>query len=111
MGCNHDIRSVKYSVIGKETKSNAIIMKVTGIKSFSVADSGGKPYFFVKVERDDGIYGLGEVGIHRWGASIAKAIEHLSEVVVGADPFSTERLWQRMFRGASCPPTRSTPAR
>jgi mannonate dehydratase len=78
-------------------------MKVTGLKSFSVADSDGNPYFFVKVERDDGIYGLVEVGIHRWGAPIAKAIEHLSEVVVGVDPFSTERLWQRMFRGSFFP--------
>jgi galactonate dehydratase len=78
-------------------------MKISGIKSFSVADSDGKIYFIVKVETDEGIHGLGEVGIPRWGASISKAIEHLSEVVIGADPFSTERLWQRMFRGSFFP--------
>jgi galactonate dehydratase len=78
-------------------------MKVTGIKSFSVADSDGRPYFIVKVETDEGIHGLGEVGIRWWGAAIEKAIEHLSELVVGADPFATERLWQRMFRGSFFP--------
>jgi L-alanine-DL-glutamate epimerase-like enolase superfamily enzyme len=78
-------------------------MKVTEIKSYSVADADGRVYFIVKVETDAGIYGLGEVGIRWWGAAIEKAIEHLSEVVVGQDPFSTERLWQHMFRGSFFP--------
>ena len=76
-------------------------MKVTNIKSYSVAD--GSPYFIVKVETDDGIYGLGEVGIRFWGEAIAKAIDHLGEIVVGEDPFSTEKLWQHMFRGGFFP--------
>ncbi len=33
-------------------------MKVTKIKSYSVADGDGRPYFIVKVETDEGIYGL-----------------------------------------------------
>ena len=78
-------------------------MKITGIKNFSVADSDGRSYFIVKVETDEGIYGLGEVGIRWWGAAIEKAIEHLSEIVIGQDPFSTERLWQHMFRGSFFP--------
>ena len=78
-------------------------MKITGIKNYSVADSDGRSYFIVKVETDEGIYGLGEVGIRWWGAAIEKAIEHLSEIVIGQDPFSTERLWQHMFRGSFFP--------
>ena len=53
----------------------------------------------MKVETDEGIYGLGEVGIREWGG----AIEHLSEMVVGEDPFSTECLWQHMFRKSFFP--------
>ena len=75
-------------------------MKVTKIKSFPITDDSGRLYYIVKVETDAGIYGLGEVGIARWGAAIGKAIDHLSEIVVGEDPFSTEKLWQRMFRGS-----------
>ena len=39
-------------------------MKVTNIKSFAFEDAEGKLYFIVKVETDEGIYGLGEAGIH-----------------------------------------------
>ncbi len=83
-----------------------IIMKITQIKSFSVADADKRPYFIVKVETDEGVHGLGEVGIRWWGAAIAKAIEHLSEIVVGQDPFATERLWQHMYRGSFFPAER-----
>ncbi len=78
-------------------------MKVTKIKSYSVAEGEGRPYFIVKVETDEGIYGLGEVGISFWGEAIAKAIDHLAEIVVGEDPFCTEKLWQHMFRGGFFP--------
>lgn len=81
-------------------------MKVTEIESYRVADSDGRPYFIVKVETDEGVHGLGEVGIRWWGAAIEKAVEHLSEIVVGQDPFATERLWQRMYRGSFFPAER-----
>ena len=78
-------------------------MKVTGIKSYAFEDDEGKLYFIAKVETDEGIYGLGEVGIPRWGNAVASAIEHLSQLVIGQDPFGTERLWQHMFRGGFFP--------
>jgi galactonate dehydratase len=78
-------------------------MKITKVKSFPMADKDGRRYFIVKVETDEGIYGLGEVGIGWWGAAIEQALNHLSQIVVGQDPFSTERLWQHMFRGSFFP--------
>jgi len=78
-------------------------MKVTQIKNFPIADEDGRVYYIVKVETDSGIYGLGEVGIRNWGGAIGKAIEHLSQVVIGEDPFSTEKMWQQMFRGGFFP--------
>jgi galactonate dehydratase len=78
-------------------------MKVTAVNWYSVADSDGRLYFIVKAETDEGIYGLGEVGIRWWGAAIGAAIDHLSGIIVGQDPFSTERLWQHMFRGSFFP--------
>ena len=70
-------------------------MKVTNLKCFEVDAN----YFIVKVETDEGIYGLGESGIRFWSRSIEQAVVHLSELVVGQDPFATERL----FRGpGSC---------
>ena len=78
-------------------------MKVTNVKSMNVMGEHGRAMFFVKVETDAGIHGLGEVGMIRWGAAIEKAVEHLSELVIGEDPFATERLWQHMFRGSFFP--------
>ena len=78
-------------------------MKVTQIKNFPIADEDGRVYYIVKVETDSGIYGLGEVGIRNWGGAIGKAVEHLSQVVIGEDPFSTEKMWQQMFRGGFFP--------
>ena len=49
-------------------------MKVTEIKSFPVSSESGRQYFVVKVETDAGIHGLGEAGVHFWGASIEKAL-------------------------------------
>ena len=78
-------------------------MKVTQIKNFPISDEDGRVYYIIKVETDAGIYGLGEVGIRNWGGAIGKAIDHLSEIVIGEDPFSTEKLWQYMFRGGFFP--------
>ena len=78
-------------------------MKVTAIKSFQVAGQKGRGYFIVKVATDAGIYGLGEAGMSLWGGAIEKAVEHLSELVIGQDPFSTERIWQEMYRRSFFP--------
>ena len=41
------------------------------------------------------------------GRAVMEAIDHLSEVVVGSDPWETERLWQLMFRGNFFPADRT----
>ena len=81
-------------------------MKVTQIRSLPVRDDTGRVYFFVRVDTDAGIYGLGEVGTLGQGRAIMEAIDHLSEVVIGSDPWETERLWQLMFRGNFFPADR-----
>ena len=60
-------------------------------------------YQIVKIETDEGITGYGESGITLWGAAAEKAVDHLSEILIGEDPFSTERIWQHMFRGSFFP--------
>ena len=49
------------------------LMKVTKITSLPLQDEEGKIYFFVKVDTDKGIHGLGEVGIARQGNAISNA--------------------------------------
>ena len=77
-------------------------MKVAAIKTFCCHGEGRK-YFIVKVETDNRVFGLGEAGIGHWGGAVDQAVRHLAELVVGEDPFATERLWQRMFRASFFP--------
>ena len=74
-------------------------MKITNVKSF-VGSSG---YFFVKVETDAGIYGLGEGGLRRRSLALAEVIRSFESFLIGADPFQIEHLWQVMFRGGFFP--------
>ena len=78
-------------------------MKITEVRTFPVQDDDGHRYFIVRIDTDAGIHGLGEAGIRNWSGAIAQAVDHLSELIVGADPWQTERLWQLMFRGGFFP--------
>lgn len=73
-------------------------MKITAVKSF-VLDAG----IYVKIETDEGIYGLGEAGMKRRGRAIAEVIHSMAPDLVGQDPFRIEHLWQVMFRGGFFP--------
>ncbi len=81
-------------------------MKISAVKSYPIQGDGNARYFIVKVETDEGIHGLGEAGIQFWAGAIRQAVEHLSELLIGQDPFSTEKLWQHMFRGMFFPADR-----
>ena len=78
-------------------------MKVTKITNLPIRDKRGGIYHIVRVDTDAGIHGLGEVGILNWSRTIANAVDHLGELVVGSDPWETERLWQDMFRSGYWP--------
>ena len=77
-------------------------MKITRIKTFPMT-ALNRRFFFVKVETDEGLYGMGEVGILSWSRAIEEAIHQLAGLIEGEDPFSTEALWQLMFRRSFVP--------
>jgi len=65
----------------------------------SVGLHGGPIYaVLVKVETDEGIYGLGSVGVGN-GSSSYIVEQHLKSIVLGQSPFDVEVLWEKMFRG------------
>jgi len=73
-------------------------MVITEVKTFPVYD-GSRNYLFVKVETDEGIYGVGEFGITWKEQAGIGAVKHMASDLVGQDPLNTERLWQVLFRG------------
>ena len=78
-------------------------MKVTKITNLPIQSEGGGIYHIVKVDTDAGISGLGEIGILNWSKTIANAVDHLGDLVIGENPWETERLWQDMFRSSYWP--------
>ena len=76
-------------------------MKITQIKPHIVGED--RNFFFVVVETDEGIHGIGEGGITWRGKSMAGFIEPLESLLIGQDPFRTEHLWQVMFRSGFFP--------
>ncbi len=77
-------------------------MKVTSVEIFDLETSQPNWHpVVVRVNTDEGISGVGEVGLaygtgHSAGAAMAKNLAE--QLVIGADPLKTERLWDAMFR-------------
>jgi galactonate dehydratase len=73
-------------------------MVITSVKTFPIFN-GSRNYLIVKVETDEGIYGVGEFGITWKEQAGVGAIQHMTDDLIGKDPLNTEMLWQLMFRG------------
>jgi galactonate dehydratase len=80
-------------------------MRITDIECIPV-QARGRTLVPILVTTDEGVTGVGEAGLQRRPRAIAGAIEHLRQWLVGEDPFRTEHLWQRMFRGGFYPADR-----
>jgi len=74
-------------------------MKITGVTPL-VLGTPWRNLTFVKVETDEGIYGLGEVRLNnRTQALLGYLQEAVPRYVIGHDPFDTEALVSRMMIG------------
>ena len=74
-------------------------MKIRDIKTYPVW-VGSRNQFIVKVETDEGIYGLGEAGVSGRELAVQGAIKHYREFLIGKDPMRIGALWQEMYRSA-----------
>mgnify|MGYP001223080905 FL=1 len=78
-------------------------MKITEIKKYPLAHDN-RQSLYIEVLTDNGLIGLGEVGVPNMGKTVISAIEHLEKRLIGEDPWESEKLWQIMFRGNFFPP-------
>jgi len=63
--------------------------------------SPGRNFVTLKVETNEGIYGLGDATLNgRELAVVSYLTEHVIPCLVGRDPFQTEDIWQYLYRGA-----------
>lgn len=73
-------------------------MKITDIKPLPVW-VGSRNQLVVKVETDEGIYGLGESGLSGRELAVIGALKHFREFLIGKDPMQIGRIWQELYRG------------
>ncbi len=70
-------------------------MKITSLTTFAVPPR----WLFLKIETDDGTVGWGEPIVEGRAATVAAAVDELSDYLIGRDPRRVEDLWQAMYRG------------
>ena len=74
-------------------------MKITSAKV--IICSPGRNFVTLKVETDEGIYGLGDATLNGREMSVASYLsDHLIPCLIGRDPFQTEDIWHYFYRGA-----------
>lgn len=70
-------------------------MKITKLTTYMVPPR----WLFLKMETDKGIVGWGEPVLEGRAATVAAAVEELSDYLIGQDPRNIEDLWTVMYRG------------
>ncbi len=98
------------SLTGSDT-GVGIIMKITSLYMETYRWNRAKPirngmYVYptaglnvVKVETDEGVTGVGLAGGVQGAEEIGKTIlDHFAQVVVGQDPFDTEKIWDDLWQ-------------
>ncbi len=74
-------------------------LKITGVRTIAVG-AGWRNYVYVLIDTDAGITGLGEASIGGQTHSVLGAIKDLEPLLIGADPFRIEHIWQQAYRHA-----------
>ena len=80
-------------------------MRITGVsvKVFGVPGAEGREtkrnWIFVRIETDEGIYGLGEATTEFVDMAVVAAIrEDMAPILIGEDPTRIEYIWQKLQR-------------
>src|SRR3954447_1861655 len=77
-------------------------VRVVDVSVCRVPDAGGTAMLVV-VDTDEGVTGIGEVGIRSRQEAVRGALADLRPLRLGAGAFATERLWQTLFRAGFFP--------
>src|ERR1700761_6719067 len=74
-------------------------MKITNASL--ILCSPDRNFVTLKIETDEGIYGLGDATLNGRELAVASYLtDHLLPCIIGRDPFQTEDIWQYLYRGA-----------
>jgi mannonate dehydratase len=72
-------------------------MRITQIKTF-VVGMPGHNVILLKIETDEGLFGIGEASLAGRDRGVLGVIEHFVPLLVGRDPSRIEDTWQELYR-------------
>jgi galactonate dehydratase len=77
-------------------------MKITDVKTYCVSPVS-RNYVYVKIETDEGLYGVGEA--YSCGPDLAtvKTIEYFKDWLIGQDPTRIEYIWTMLYNYSRFP--------
>jgi galactonate dehydratase len=75
-------------------------MKVFGVTLDPKLGRVDRPYVFVKVETNQGVYGWGEATLEGKAAAAMACVNDLRDLVIGSDPMQVEHTYQLMYVGS-----------
>src|ERR1700712_1462014 len=74
-------------------------MKITNVRL--IVCSPDRNFVTLKIETDEGIYGLGDATLNGRELAVASYLsEHVAPCLIGRNPFDIEDIWQYLYRGA-----------
>ena len=77
-------------------------MKITKIETFLVRPDS-RNYVFVRVQTDEGLYGVGESYSTGPDDAVAAVIHDFEDWLIGRDPREIERIWQLLYNASRFP--------
>ncbi len=80
-------------------------LRITGMKVFGVTldermGRVDRPYVFVKLETNQGVFGWGEATLEGKAAAAMACVNDLKDLIIGSDPMQVEHLHQLMYIGS-----------
>jgi galactonate dehydratase len=71
-------------------------MKITDVRAIQAQAKNGRVHV-IKIETDEGLYGIGEAGLNSRELAVAGAVKHFREILVGQDPLRIGHIWQLLY--------------
>jgi mannonate dehydratase len=66
-----------------------------------IVTSPGRNFVTLKIETDQGVYGIGDATLNGREKSVVAYLEdHVIPCLIGMDPRNSEDIWQYLYRGA-----------
>jgi L-alanine-DL-glutamate epimerase-like enolase superfamily enzyme len=72
-------------------------MKISDLKTFLIGGPGHN-VILVKVETDEGVFGIGEGSLAGRDQGVLGVIQHLKQWLIGRDPGRIEDIWQECYK-------------